>query len=72
MQPTFYAYICRYVDYHAKDPMSRLASAVHQDIAFPKHSHDFDEISRHMEQSTHYSKLLSVFDDAWQKYQYII
>lgn len=72
MQPAFYAYITRFVDYHAKDPMSRLANAVHKDSTFPKHSRDFDEISRHMEQSAHYSNLLSIFDEAWQKYQYSI
>lgn len=72
MQPTFYQFITRFVDYDAKDPMSRLANAIHKDIGFPKQSCEFDEISRHMEQSEHYSKLLVIFDDAWQKYQYII
>ncbi|MDO4432279.1 MAG: YozE family protein [Aerococcaceae bacterium] len=70
MPGSFYNYIRRFVDFHAKDPMSRLANAVHQDGTFPKHSDDFDEISRHMESIGHYSTLLSIFDDAWQKYMY--
>lgn len=66
---SFYQFMMRHVDAHAKDPMSRLGNAMHQDIGFPKHSHDFDECSRHMEMSSHYSRLMSVFDDAWRQYE---
>lgn len=70
MKPTFYEYIRRYVDYDAKDPMSRLANAVHKDIGFPKQSRDFDEVSTYLEQSIDYTKLLVIFDDAWHNYTY--
>ena len=64
MAKSFYDYISRSVDYGAKDPMSRLANAIHSDQGFPKRSDEFDEISRYMEDSPHYSRLLSIFDDA--------
>lgn len=70
MQTTFYQFIRRYIDYDANDPISRLANAIHQDIAFPKHETDFNKISQYMEENSHYSRLLSVFDDAWTRYQY--
>ena len=70
MAKSFYDYISRSVDYGAKDPMSRLANAIQSDQGFPKRSDEFDEISRYMEDSPHYSRLLSIFDDAWQQYLY--
>ena len=59
MAKSFYDYISRSVDY-----------AIHSDQGFPKRSDEFDEISRYMEDSPHYSRLLSIFDDAWQQYLY--
>ncbi|MRI80434.1 YozE family protein [Fundicoccus ignavus] len=70
MKPTFYEYIRRFVDYDANDPMSRLANAVHKDQGFPKQSKDFDELSTYLENSTDYTKLLVIFDDAWHNYTY--
>ncbi|UUX34422.1 sterile alpha motif-like domain-containing protein [Fundicoccus culcitae] len=68
MQTTFYTFIKRYVDYDADDPMSRLANTISKDMAFPKQSQDFDEISTYMEQSGAYGRLMTVFDEAWLKY----
>lgn len=70
MKPTFYEYIRRFVDHDAKDPMSRLANAIQKDIAFPKQSKNFDEISTYLEHSPDYGKLLVIFDDAWHNYTY--
>ena len=70
MGKSFYDYIVRSVDYHAKDPMSRLANAIHQDQGFPKRSENFNEVSSYMENSPHYTRLLTILDDAWQKYEY--
>ena len=50
--------------------MSRLANAVHKDQGFPKQSKDFDELSTYLENSTDYTKLLVIFDDAWHNYTY--
>lgn len=70
MKPTFYEYIRRFVDYDANDPMSRLANAIQKDIAFPKQSKDFEELSNYLEHNVEYGKLLVIFDDAWRDYQY--
>lgn len=72
MGPSFYEFIIRFMDHDADDPMSRLANAVSLDMTFPKHSDSFSEISEYMELSSHYTKLLSIFDTAWQKYQEIL
>lgn len=70
MRPTFYEYITRFVDYDANDPVSRLANRIHSDIGFPKRSNNFEEISTYLESSSDYSKLLVIFDDAWQTYTF--
>lgn len=70
MEPTFYEYINRFVDYDANDPTSRLANRIHSDKAFPKRSRDFEEISTYLESSPNYSKLLVIFDENWQNYQF--
>ncbi|XJS11696.1 YozE family protein [Aerococcaceae bacterium WGS1372] len=70
VQLTYYEYINRFVDYDADDPISRLANRIHSDNAFPKRSKDFEEISTYLESSSKYSKLLVIFDESWQNYQY--
>lgn len=70
MRPSFYEYINRFYDPNANDPTSRLANAIHEDHSFPKHSDNFEEISSYLESSTAYTKLLTVFDDEWHKYQF--
>lgn len=70
MNQKFYEYMMRFFDPEGRDPVTRLANIMHQDIAFPKQSDDFEEISNHLESSSAYGKLLVVFDDAWSKYQF--
>lgn len=70
MQQSFYEYIVRFVNYDANDPISRLANRIHSDTAFPKGNGDFEEISTYLESSPIYSKLLVIFDECWQNYQY--
>lgn len=72
MQISFYEYMMRHVNHDAKDPLSRLANTLHQDQSFPKQSSDFKEITTYLEGSLDYDKLLVVFDDAWQSYQFDI
>lgn len=70
MRPSFYEYILRYVNHDANDPVSRLANRIHSDQSFPKKSESFDEVSTYLESSPEYSKLLVIFDDTWQSYQF--
>ena len=50
--------------------MSRLANTITDDIAFPKQSEDFNEVSDYLEKSSLYGKMLTIFDDAWRQYEY--
>ncbi|MBD3948296.1 hypothetical protein I4Q36_05915 [Tuanshanicoccus lijuaniae] len=70
MSLSFYQYIQKFTNHEANDPMSRLANAIHKDHGFPKHTTDFEKITEYMESSSHYTKLLSIFDEAWSKYQW--
>lgn len=70
MPQSFFEFIKRFEDHDANDPMSRLANAISEDIAFPKQSESFDEISNYLEKSSQYSKMLTIFDDAWRHYEY--
>ncbi|WP_028124632.1 YozE family protein [Eremococcus coleocola] len=70
MIPSFYEFMMRFVNEEAKDPISRLANAIHDDSSFPKQSQDFQKISNYMEHSLEYSKLISVFDEMWQRYKF--
>lgn len=72
MEISFYEYMMRHVNHDAKDPLSRLANTIHGDLGFPKQSKDFKEITTYLEGSLDYGKLLVVFDDAWQSYQFDI
>ena len=70
MIPSFYEYMLRFVDEEANDPTSRLANVIHADRSFPKHSREFSEISNYIEHSLDYSKMATIFDEMWQKYQF--
>lgn len=69
MNQTFYEYMMRFADSGGREPLTRLANTMRGDIAFPKQSDDFNELSSHLESHSNYSKLLVVFDDAWSQYQ---
>lgn len=66
---TFYQFIVKFYDPSALDPMSRLANRVHDDLVFPKQAESFEEISSYLELNPDYGNLLTIFDDAWHKYQ---
>lgn len=69
---SFYQFMMKHRNPYGKDPMSRLANKMSNDISFPKQNHDFHEISSHLEMSGEYGKLLTVFDEAWQQYSNLL
>lgn len=69
MHQSFYQFVKRFENHGANDPMSRLANQVSRDPAFPKQAASFDELASYVEHSSDYSRLVTVFDTAWQKYQ---
>ncbi|MDO4667181.1 MAG: YozE family protein [Streptococcus sp.] len=46
-----------------------LADLVFHEPAFPKHTDDFDEISRYLEEHASFSFNLGDFDRIWDEYQ---
>ncbi|TYK87555.1 YozE family protein, partial [Streptococcus pyogenes] len=46
-----------------------LADLVFHEPTFPKHTDDFDEVSRYLEEHADFSFNLSDFDAIWEEYQ---
>lgn len=46
-----------------------MADLAFQDTAFPKHTDDFDEVSRFLEEHANFSFNLGEFDAIWEEYQ---
>lgn len=70
MNLSFYDYMKTFANEEANDPTSRLANIMVKDQSFPKHENNFETISNYLEHEIKYSKLLLIFDEVWQKYQY--
>lgn len=68
MRKSFYQYMMTQRVSKLLTPIDYFAEAMFEDIAFPKHSEDFQEISRYLEDNVSYLTNLSVFDDAWDMY----
>ena len=69
MNLNFYQFLRRYANPEDRSPKARLANIAVKDTGFPKHSDNFDEISKYMESHPDYGSLMVVFDDVWQSYQ---
>ena len=46
-----------------------LADLAFHESAFPKHTDDFDEVSRYLEEHASFSFNLGDFDAIWEEYQ---
>lgn len=53
----------------SQQPKAILADLVFEESSFPKHTVDFDEISRYLEEHASFSFNLSDFDRIWEEYQ---
>lgn len=51
-----------------KDKISTFANDAYDDLAFPKNSSDYHEISLYLELNGHYLDSMTVFDEAWEQY----
>ncbi|GAB3066349.1 YozE family protein [Virgibacillus ainsalahensis] len=65
----FYQFLMSYRGNKNPDDYSRLADWAFFDHSFPKHSKDYDEISRYLEWNTPFANALMVFDDLWDIYK---
>lgn len=66
---SFYAFLMTFRQPKEIDEMTSFANQAFLDLEFPKHSQDYDEISRYLEMNGDYLQNMSVFDEAWDKYK---
>ncbi|MCM3162974.1 YozE family protein [Metabacillus litoralis] len=66
---SFYHYLMKYRHPKPKDDLSKFANDAYLDHAFPKTTDRYDELSSYLEMNGHYLQSMSVFDDAWDRYQ---
>jgi uncharacterized protein YozE (UPF0346 family) len=68
MYKSFYHFLMKYRSTSPKDAISVFANAAYDDLAFPKNSEDYNEISSYLEFNGHYLESMAIFDEAWEQY----
>ncbi|MGM0873863.1 MAG: YozE family protein [Bacillota bacterium] len=66
---SFYHFLMKYRHPKPKDDISKFANNAYLDHSFPKGSDSYDELSSYLEMNGHYLNSMSVFDEAWDRYQ---
>jgi uncharacterized protein YozE (UPF0346 family) len=66
---SFYHYLMKYRHPKPKDDIAKFANDAYLDHSFPKSSDSYDELSEYLEMNGHYLNSMSVFDEAWDRYQ---
>jgi uncharacterized protein YozE (UPF0346 family) len=51
------------------DEIQEFANNAFLDLSFPKHTRDFDSISKYLEENAVYLQAMWVFDDAYKKFK---
>lgn len=69
MTRSFYHYLMTERDGNMKDQITVFANAAFRDTDFPKQSKDYHEISHYLEMYGTYLDSMTIFDDAWERYQ---
>ena len=69
MRKSFYSWLMTERNPKSNKPKAILADLAFQDTTFPKHTDDFDEVSRFLEEHAHFSFNLGEFDAIWEEYQ---
>lgn len=52
----------------SNEPVAILADLVFEDTTFPKHTDDFEMVSRYLEDEANFSFNLGEFDSIWEEY----
>lgn len=68
MNTSFYRYMLKHRHDLQNTELSMLANAMYHDIAFPKQSTSYDEISNYFELNVSYITDMSLFDEVWELY----
>lgn len=65
MEQSFYKYVLTFRGGPRSDVKANFAEAMFYDLNFPKHTTDFEEISRYIEELAHPDMSATVFDELW-------
>ncbi|SEN44841.1 Uncharacterized protein YozE, UPF0346 family [Amphibacillus marinus] len=65
---SFHQYMMRYRGAKSNTEARQLADWIFYDHDFPKHSHNYDEISRYLEWNIPFTNAITVYDNLWQDY----
>lgn len=68
MRKSFYNWLMAQRNPQSHQPVALLADLVAQDTTFPKHSDNFEVISRYLEDEASFAFNLSHFDHIWEDY----
>ncbi|USS92741.1 YozE family protein [Fructilactobacillus ixorae] len=68
MRKSFYEYLMTERNPASHTTLAEFANNAFFDQSFPKHTDNFDEISKYLEENAGYLPTLTIFDDAWQQY----
>lgn len=68
MRKSFYTWLMTQRNPKSNEPAAILADHVFEETTFPKHSSNFETVSRYLEDETSFSFNLSEFDKIWEDY----
>ena len=68
MRKSFYTWLMTQRNPKSPEPVAILADLVFEDTTFPKHTDDFETISRYLEDEASFAFNLSEFDKIWEGY----
>lgn len=68
MRKSFYTWLMTQRSPKSHEPVAILADLVFEDTTFPKHTDDFETISRYLEDGASFAFNLSEFDKIWEDY----
>ena len=66
MRKSFYTWLMTQRNSKSYEPVAILADLVFEDTTFPKHTDDFETISRYLEDEASFAFNLSEFDKIWE------
>ncbi|HEL0422891.1 TPA: YozE family protein [Streptococcus equi subsp. zooepidemicus] len=68
MRKAFYTWLMAQRNSTSNKPAALLADLVFEDTTFPKHTDDFETISRYLEEEASFAFNLGQFDQIWEGY----
>ncbi|AOA01964.1 MULTISPECIES: YozE family protein [Carnobacterium] len=68
MRQSFYHFLMTERNPHKRDEVSQFANDAFLDIAFPKQSESYHDISHYLEMNGEYLPSMRIFDEAWERY----